>query len=187
MRKPLLILLAICFIWTMVPTLSAQTTSSTASVQITATKSESLTVTAAPSGSNNFNLDNPLTGQTVAISVGAHWNIKPSRTYVNICAQMAGNMTGIAGNSGNITPSYVLASAPGNSNTPAAMTTAITNCGGWAQGVLVNHYPVATQADRVRTTDTSDTLTLSLSNSLNVGALEADTYTGNVNIVAATY
>ncbi len=186
MRKPLLVLLAICILWTMVPTLSAQT-SNTATVQITATKSESLTVTAAASGGTNFNLDNPLTGQTVAISVGAHWNVAPTRTNVNICAQMSGNMTGTAGNSGNITPSYILASTPGNSNTPAAMTTAITNCGGWAQGVLINTYPVNNQATRMRTTDTSDTLTLSLSNSLNVGTLEADTYTGNVNIIASSY
>lgn len=186
MRKPLLVILAICFLWTMVPTLSAQT-SNTATVQITATKSESLTVTAAPSGGTNFNFDNPLTGQTVAISVGAHWNIKPSRTNVNICAQMAGNMIGTTGNAGNITPTYVLASTPGNGNTPAAMTTTISNCGGWTQGVLLKTYPVATQTDRIRTTDTSDTLTLSLSNSLNVGTLEADTYTGNVNIIASAY
>ncbi len=176
------IILALCAVAQMA---SAQDKTATATTQITATKGETLSV-AAVTTNGAFDLDGVLSSQTANVAITTTWNLKPLRaTNVWVCATMPNPMAGNTGNGDSIPQSKI--NAKPNSGSYGSIDATISNCG-LTKGVLVNTYPLSpsTQANH-KNISKADTLSVQLNlTAADVTALQPDTYTGTINIVAYT-
>jgi hypothetical protein len=147
----------------------------TGTTPIVAIKAESLSISA--SGLTPFDLGS-LTSQTLTIN--SSWNLVPARASVAICAYMdttTGVMKGTGTNTDVIDQTMVQAKVGAGS---FANINAAAGCGLPAV-TSVKSYALSTQADRKNVTKT-DTLGIQLNGV--PAALQADTYTGAITVVA---
>jgi len=154
---------------------AAPPSTATGTTPIVATKAESLSVSA--SGLTPFDLGS-LTSQTLTIN--SSWNLVPARASVAICAYMdttTGIMKGTGTNTDVIDQTMVQAKVGAGS---FANINAAAGCGLPAV-TSVKSYALSTQADRKNVTKT-DTLGIQLNGV--PAALQADTYTGAITVVA---
>lgn len=150
----------------------------TTSVQIQATKAESLTVSAAGL-TTPFDLAAPA---AQSITITSNWNLNPTKNNVDICVYMNGSMTGSdASNTDTIPASNIQANAGSGWN-------ALNNVAGCSAPVnvtKVKNYPLTSHATRVLTAPNTDTVQINLAGV--PSTIQADTYTGTITVAAYAY
>ena len=166
------VVFAVILVMLAVGAASAQTY--TGSVNISAIKGESVTVSG--SALSQYNIG-ALAPQTLTIT--SIWNLKPSRATVQVCVYMgaAGKMTGSAGNAGVIDDTMVQTKVGAGAWTN--IDTA-NGCGMTGAATLVNTYTL-TSGNRVSTNN--DTVQVQINGAAVPAALEADTYNGTLTVV----
>lgn len=153
----------------------AQTKTATGTTPIVATKAESLTVSA--SGLTAFDLA-ALAPETLTIN--STWNLLPARNSVAICTYMdttTGIMKGTGTNTDTIDQTMVQAKVGSGSY---ANINAAAGCGLTAV-TTVKTYSLTDHASRTNVSNT-DTVGIQLNGV--PAALQADTYTGAITVVA---
>jgi hypothetical protein len=155
----------------------AQLNSNTVTATLSALAPESLTVTLTTPGPVNFTLTG---GSADAGSVtpawNTTWNLKPSRNTVTVCAFLTGALAGTGGNPDTIPVANVLGQ-PDATGGFSAFTSTVC---GQANGISVHAWSLASTG---RTNITkADSVALEINDS--ALTLEADTYSGTLNILA---
>lgn len=155
--------------------MAASLSSTPATTTITATKAESISVAAGTLP--GFNL---LSLAPQSFTITSNYNLTPQRNTVTICAYMdttTGIMKGTGTNTDTIPATNVQAKPTSGSY---AVINGAAGCG-LTSVTTVNTYNLTNQASRKNVTN-NDTLNIQL-----VGvdpALQADTYTGTITVVA---
>jgi hypothetical protein len=145
---------------------------------IVAVKSESLSISA--SGLVNYDLG-ALAQQTLNIS--SYWNLKPSRSSVNVCVYMdptTGTMKGTAGNSNVIDQTMVQTKVGAGA---WANINAGTGCGIAGGVTVVKTYALTTQAQRNVASSSPNADSVQVQLNAVPSTFEADTYTGTLTVV----
>jgi hypothetical protein len=155
----------------------AQLTSPAQTVILTANATESIGVAISVGGPVIFTLTGGSTDAgSVAPAWTTSWNLKPARTSVAVCAYLTGALTGTGVNTDTIPAANVLAQADSSGGFNPLTGTA---CGA-GNAVTIHTYPLTTTATRHATQ--TDSVALEINDS--ALTLEADTYSGTLNIVA---
>lgn len=146
-------------------------------VTLAAVQAESISVTITTGGPVNFN---PLTGTITSGSVTpawtTNWDLKPSRTQVQVCAFLSGSLTGTGGNTDTIPPANVKGQ-PGASGSFFALTGSA--CG---QSNALSISTTAINAANRKNGSKSDSVAVEIDQT--ALTLSADTYSGTLNIIA---
>lgn len=176
MKKAALVVLAIVAL-----SLAAMAQNPTsATVTISATKGESLSLTV-PSSLAAFTLNAAGTDsvETRTLNIGTTWNVKPTRGTVTVCAG-ADNLIGdtASGNTDVILASAVQGSVSGGAFSSINNT---TGCGQTAVTV-VKTFNLATEGKNV-TTPKASSVDIKLSGVSS--SIQADTYTGTITVYAS--
>lgn len=155
--------------------------SATGTTPISAIKAESMSISA--SGLVQYDLGT-LASQTLHIS--SYWNLKPSRSTVDVCLYMdptTGVMNGSAGNSNVIDQTMVQTSVGGG---PWANIDAGSGCAIASGATVVKTYSLTTAAQRniASSSPNADTVQVQINGAVLPPTLEADTYTGTLTVVA---
>lgn len=154
-------------------------TSATGTTPISAIKAESMSISA--SGLTQYDLG-ALAAQTLNIS--SYWNLKPSRSSVNICVYMdptTGVMTGSAGNSNVIDQTMVQTKVGAG---VWANIDAGSGCGIATGVTVVKTYALTTSAQRNIASSSPNADTVSVQLNAVPATYEADTYNGTLTVVA---
>jgi hypothetical protein len=154
---------------------SAQTTTATNTTAITASKAESLTISA--SSLSQYDLA-ALAPQTLTINTT--WNLKPQKTSVAVCTYMtvAGRMKGSDPSNTDVIDETMVQTKPNGAGSFANIN-AGTACG--TAATLVKSYTLSTQATRKNVTN-ADTVQIQLNGV--PGTIQADVYSGTITVQA---
>ena len=157
---------------------AAQVTATAVPMSLSALKPESITVTLTSSNTVTFNLvgGSADTGSIIPAWT-TNWNLKHSENTVMVCVFLSGALSGTNGNTDTVPMAYILG-GPGG----VAPFTAITGNGcGQIGNALVISTTALTNANR-KNGSKSDSVALEINDAPLV--LQADTYSGTLNIVA---
>jgi hypothetical protein len=146
-------------------------------ITLNATVGESITVTLTTGSTVNFSLTGSSADAGLTIPAWTtRWNLNPTRTTVTVCAFLSGPLNGTGGNTDTIPVANILGS-PAATGTYTAFTG--TGCG-QPNELTINTYSTASTGSKNVTE--SESVALEINDS--TLTLQADTYTGTLNIVA---
>jgi hypothetical protein len=152
-------------------------TSNIVTVALSATLPNSISVALTVPGPVNFTLTGSSTDAgSVTPAWNTTWNLSPSTTTVNVCAYISLPLAGTGGNSDTILQANVLGK-PDATGSFVAFTSTVC---GQANGITVHSWSLASTGRKNITK--SDSVLLEIDDS--ALTLQADTYTGTLNIVA---
>jgi len=157
----------------------AQLTSAPVPVALVALAPESLTVTLTSGATVNFTLTGGSADLgSITPAWTTTWNLKPSRNSVAVCVFLSGALTGTGTNTDTVPMANILGQPDA-----AGSFTAITGngCGQTGNALLINTYALTSPASR-KNVSKNDSVALEINDS--ALTLEADTYSGTLNIVA---